>query len=84
MTESVCRLKVERGLRVCGNARVRGDTTTDGSLLPHRYVRVGLLASQEVAAFTDTVIEFTNRIAGNELVYNTTVGAHGDPARFGL
>jgi hypothetical protein len=73
-TEKVCRLKVERSAKIGNNLSVGGNTITEGSLLPHRYVRVGLSANQAVAANATPVVEFTRPIASNELLYTTAPG----------
>lgn len=73
--DSVCRLLVERKLKVCGNARVKGNLTTDGSLLPHRYVRVGITADQTIPHQTYTPVQFTSVLASHQLAYSTAAGA---------
>jgi hypothetical protein len=75
-TEKVCRLKVERSAKVGNNLSVGGNTITEGSLLPHRYVRVGMLANQEIAEMPTApeVVEFTRPIASNSLVYTIAPG----------
>jgi hypothetical protein len=73
-TEKVCRLKVERSAKIGNNLSVGGNTITEGSLLPHRYVHA-ILTAPQIIGNTDDVVEFHGVSNSNELSYNTAPGA---------